>query len=99
VTQGDLAQRTLYIKAPRLPDEKRREKAEFWEAFTRDHPYILGALLDAMVHGLRELPNTNLVLPRMADFARWSVACEGAYAKSGSFLARYVAAAGRTRWY
>jgi hypothetical protein len=37
---------------------------------------LFGALLDHLVTGLRQLPNTHLTrLPRMADFATWAVAC------------------------
>ena len=38
---------------------------------------MLGGLLDTMVIGLRRLPTIKLAgLPRMADFARWAVACD-----------------------
>ena len=38
-------------------------------------PALLGALADAVVTALRELPNVRLAkLPRMADFAKWGVA-------------------------
>jgi len=44
--------------------------------FDRAHPRILGGLLDAVATGLRDLPEVRLAnLPRMADFARWVVAC------------------------
>jgi hypothetical protein len=51
----------------------------------------LGALLDAVVHGLRTLPTvTDVEWPRMADFAMWATACEGAYAKPGTFKTAYA---------
>jgi hypothetical protein len=50
----------------------------------------LGALLDAMAHGLRTLPEMPLeALPRMADFALWSSACESAFWHAGGFLHAY----------
>jgi hypothetical protein len=47
---------------------------------------MLGALLDAVSAGLRRLPETQLEkLPRMADFALWATACEGAIWSEGRF--------------
>jgi putative DNA primase/helicase len=41
-------------------------------------PLILGALVDAVSAGLRNLPNLRLdQLPQTADFALWVNACEG----------------------
>jgi hypothetical protein len=55
-------------------------------------PSILGALLDAMVVGLRRLPDTKLEkLPRMADFAVWASACEQSFAPPGAFETAYAA--------
>ena len=43
------------------------------------HASILGALLDAVSIGLRNAPNLRPpALPRMADFAKWAIACEPA---------------------
>jgi hypothetical protein len=43
--------------------------------FELARPQILGALLDAAVHGLQMLPQVRLKrLPRMADFALWATA-------------------------
>src|SRR5271163_2970791 len=39
---------------------------------------------------LRDLPTTCITaLPRMADFARWATACEGAFWPPGTFIAAY----------
>jgi hypothetical protein len=47
-------------------------------------------LLDAMVTGLERLSDTRLEkLPRMADFARWAVACETALWPVGTFWSAY----------
>ena len=55
----------------------RRAEEEFWEAFEAARPRILGALLDGVAHGIDRLPRICLErLPRMADFAKWAVACE-----------------------
>ena len=70
VARGDLADRCVALQLAPIPDTKRRREREFWDAFDHDHSSILGALLDGVVYGLRELPNVHLDhLPRMADFA------------------------------
>jgi len=79
VARSDLADRSIFLTLTAIPDEERRREQELWSAFERDRPAILGALLDTVAHGLRELPNTRLTgHPRMADFAEWASACEGA---------------------
>jgi hypothetical protein len=64
---------------------------ELWGEFERKHPLILGALLNAVSYGLRTLPDVKLDRkPRMADFAVWIAACEGALWKTGTFMAAYT---------
>ena len=47
-------------------------------------------LLDAVVVGLKRLPETRLEkLPRMADFALWATACETALWPAGTFWSAY----------
>jgi hypothetical protein len=59
----------------------------FWLAFERERSRMLGALFDMVAHGLRELPTVHLEsLPRLADFALWITACEGAAWPKGAFL-------------
>jgi len=63
-----------------------------WRDFEVARPLILGALLDAVSHGLRTLPQVRLErLPRMADFALWATACETALWPAGTFLRAYEA--------
>jgi hypothetical protein len=53
-------------------------------------PIILGALLDALAHGLERLPHIALPqLPRMADFALFAAACETAFWAPGTFWSAY----------
>ena len=55
-----------------IPEARRRPEAALWAAFEEERSRILGVLLDAVPHGLSQLPNTHLEkLPRMADFAVW----------------------------
>jgi hypothetical protein len=61
-----------------------------WREFELARPHILGALLDAAAYGLRMRPHVRLQrLPRMADFALWAAACEGAFRPASAFEAAY----------
>ena len=91
VTRPDLADRGLFLQLQPIQEASRRTEDELWQAFRQDCPKILGALLDIMVHGLREFPRTRLDRhPRMADFARWATACETAVWSPGTFMAAYT---------
>jgi len=60
-----------------IGERERRSEAELWREFACQRPLILGALLDAAVHGLRAIGSISSdQLPRMADFALWAMACE-----------------------
>lgn len=92
VLRPDLADRCIFLNLEHIPDDRRRAEKEFWDAFELRRPYILGALLDAMAHGLERLPETRLeTLPRMADFAVWLTACETALWPAGTFSGAYDA--------
>jgi hypothetical protein len=61
-----------------------------WASFDAARPRVLGVLLDAVVVGLKRLPETRLEkLPRMADFALWATACETALWPAGTFWSAY----------
>ena len=90
VASPDLADRCIFIHLTPIADDERRDEAELNAGFEAARPAILGALLDAVAHGLREWPRTRLkAKPRMADFARWATACEGAMFEPGSFEDAY----------
>jgi hypothetical protein len=92
ISRSDLADRAVIMLLPVLVPENRRAEAEFWRAFNAERPAIFGALLDIVAYGLSRLPQTRLQrLPRMADFAVWATACEGAFAEPGAFLAAFDA--------
>ena len=91
VARGDLADRAIFLTLSAIPDANRRPEAELWARFDEARPRILGALLDALVEGLRRHPDVKLDrLPRMADFATWAVACEGAIFEAGAFMQAYT---------
>ena len=93
VSRGDLADRAIFLALTAIADADRKPEAALWADFEAARPRILGALLDALVVGLRRLPEVSLDrLPRMADFAKWATACEhgaGAFA-DGAFMAAYT---------
>ena len=90
VDRPDLADRALFLTLEPIPEEKRLPEAELWATFEIERPQILGALLDAVVEGLKQLPETRLeTLPRMADFALWASACETALWPLGTFWSAY----------
>lgn len=90
VTRPDLADRAVFLTLEPIPEERRRPEAELWAAFEAERGRILGVLLDAVVEGLRRLPDTHLPkLPRLADFALWASACETAIWPAGTFWAAY----------
>jgi hypothetical protein len=94
VTRPDLADRCLFVTCDSIPDERRRSEGQLWAEFENAHAQIFGLLLDALSHGLRMLPGTQLDrLPRMADFALWATACEGAFRPQGTFSAAYRSSA------
>ena len=87
----DLLERTVAIYLRSISREKRRDEKELWTGFDIAKPRILGALLTAVSHALKQRESVKLKqLPRMADFALWVVAGEeGAGFAPGSFLKVY----------
>jgi hypothetical protein len=73
--KADLIDRGVFIELPPIPEEERKDEDSLWTAFDAAQPALIGALADALVVALRELPKVKLdKLPRMADFAKWGVA-------------------------
>jgi len=90
VGRPDLADRSVFLNLENITEGKRRAEKDFWSEFERDHPRILGALLDGVAHGLKKLPSTRLnATPRMADFDIWATACETAFWDAGTFAKAY----------
>lgn len=90
-SRPDLRDRSIVLSLSSLDEGKRRTEAELQNAFRSAHPSILGAIFKVASVGLRSAPTVRLDrLPRMADFARWSVACESAIGNPpGTFLGAY----------
>ncbi len=63
------------MNCPVIPEEKRQSEDEIRVAFEAAKPKLLGALLDKLSEGLRNLPEVKIdKLPRMADFAKFGTA-------------------------
>jgi len=90
--RGDFRDRCLRVVLPRLDETEALDEATLWAEFEAVRPKLLGALLDVVSTALRNWPSVRLVrTPRMADFARWVVAAEGALPwESGAFLRVYL---------
>jgi hypothetical protein len=92
IERPDLAERTIFSICQLIDGRNRLTEAEIWAAFRATHPGALGALLDAVVEGLKRFSAIRAPdLPRMADFAHWAIACEPALWKGGHFMDAYNA--------
>jgi hypothetical protein len=92
ISRPDLADRAIFLTLAPIADQRRRPERQFWQDFEVARPRILGCLVDAAAHGLRNLPRVRLPqLPRMADFALWVTACETAFWRAGTFARAYQA--------
>ena len=80
------------INLPAIPEANRKAEKMLLAQFSEAQPRILGAILNALVASLKNLPTTQLpASPRMADFALWVTAAETALGwESGSFMKAYA---------
>jgi hypothetical protein len=90
IVRGDLMQRALFAALAPVPDDERMADEDFHALLAKERPGILGALLSGLSVGLDRLPTLKPPrLPRMATFAKWSIACETAFWPEGTFIAAY----------
>jgi hypothetical protein len=76
VTREDLQDRSIILALQPITEQQRRTEADLIDEFSLEQPSIFGAFLDRVVTGLRKWPEVKLAnSPRMADWARWCVAC------------------------
>jgi hypothetical protein len=86
-----LAERALFLMLDEIPEDRRRGERDLVADFEAEQPRILRALLDAVAYGLGKSATTKPpCLPRMADFAQWVTACEGAFWAPGTIMAAYA---------
>lgn len=90
-SRGDLLDRALVVELQPIPRQDRKQKRDLERHFAAAAPGILGALLTAVSHGLRNEARVSPPdLPRMADFAAWVLACENALRlEPGHFIRAY----------
>jgi hypothetical protein len=92
ITRPDLGDRAIFITLSPIDETQRRSEQVLWREFESVRPRILGALLDATVHGLQRVSRVKFKrLPRMADFALWATACETVYWPADTFENAYWA--------
>ena len=88
--RGDLADRALIVRLDHIAETDRRTESVLWSDLEEARPRIFAALLTGLSEGLRQLPHVRLERsPRMADFATWVTACEGAFWPEGTFIAAF----------
>jgi hypothetical protein len=79
-TRGDLIDRAEILYLPQFGPEERYDERTLLVEFEEARPGILGALCDAASRALSDLPSTHLANPpRMADYATFVTAAEGAF--------------------
>jgi hypothetical protein len=91
-SRADLMDRAIGVTLSKISDTQRKTEDEIQSESDAARGAILGALLTAVSEGLRNLPTIKLSrLPRMADFAKFVVACEPALPwKAGTFMREYL---------
>jgi hypothetical protein len=91
-TRSDLLDRSVIIHLPAIPPEKRKSESEVWSEFESVRPLILGSLLDAVSHALRNIESVRLdQKPRMADFSLWATAAEESFGlESSAFMSAFM---------
>jgi hypothetical protein len=91
-TRSDLLDRSVIVNLPTIPPEKRRTEAEVWREFEAIRPFVLGSLLDAVSHALRNIGKVQLEqMPRMADFALWATAAEQSFGlENRAFISTFM---------
>jgi hypothetical protein len=97
ITRPDLADRFTTVTLERIPPLEMKARQALREAFEKDRPALLGAILAAISGGLARTdfmpPNR---LPRIADHTLWVSRCErGLGMKDGDYI-RAVNASART---
>jgi len=74
ITRSDLLDRSIIVFCEAIPDHLRRTESAFNANLDAARPQLLGSLLDCVAVGLKNRhAQTPERLPRMADFAVWTV--------------------------
>lgn len=71
--RGDVLDRSLMVELERIPDGDRKTEEQIWELFAREHPRLLGALLDTLGKAIALKPSVQLSRrPRLADWGEYA---------------------------
>jgi hypothetical protein len=71
--RGDVLDRSLPVELERIPDGERRTEEALWERFEREHPKLLGALLDVLSRAIALKPSLKMSRrPRLADWGEYA---------------------------
>jgi Domain of unknown function (DUF3854) len=99
IAREDLGDRVLLATLGEITPDKRLSHSELNQKIYDSRPKIFGALLTALSHTLARLPQIQMAEPpRMADYALFSVAAEGALGlENGSFLTAFQESRERVR--
>lgn len=88
--RADLVDRCNIFGLEVVEERNRLSDSELQQKFNKSAPAILGALLDGLAAGLRNLPEVTIDdKPRMADAVLWGEACTREYWPAGTFIEAY----------
>lgn len=89
IKRPDLMERAIVLRFEPIPEERRKAEngsGGIWEAFGNVAGEIFGGLLNMVVGGLSVEGTLDYgTIPRLADFAKWSMECEGFGLDTGDF--------------
>jgi len=86
-TRSDLADRSIVVNLPYIPNTARKSEGNFWREFEQDKPLIFSGLINGIISGLKYKDSIHLKeKPRMADTVEWVTACERGLNMEGKFL-------------
>ena len=71
-TRPDFLDRTVHLHTREITE--RKPESSMWVHFEKCVPSILGGLMTAVSLAMKDEPNMTGDFPRMADYARWSMA-------------------------
>lgn len=87
-TRPDFLDRTVHLHTHEI--KTRRPEEEMWAEFDKVAPQILGGLMTAVSFAMKDVSSVKGAFPRMADFARWSIAAAPALGFTGDdFIMAY----------
>lgn len=74
--KSDLVERSLLFTLEKITAKKRKTDSDFWTAFEKDRPYILGAIFETLMKAMQVYPSLKNItgLHRMASANREMIA-------------------------